>query len=57
MPDMFIILGIYFFITNGRAFMTFDIHEKNKDKKVNSVIYEKNRDIFCQEWMGNGKFM
>lgn len=57
MPDMFIISGLCFFITNGRTFMTFDIHEKNKDKKVNSVIYEKNRDIFCQEWMGNGKFM
>ncbi len=37
--------------------MTFDIHEKNRDKKVNSVIYEKNRDISCQEWMENGKFM
>lgn len=41
MPDMFIISGICFFITNGRAFMTFDIHEKNRDKKVNSMIYKK----------------
>ena len=37
--------------------MTFYIHEKNKDKKINSVIYEKNRDISCQECVGNGKFM
>lgn len=37
--------------------MTFDIHEKNRDKKVNSMIYKKNRDIFCHESMRNGKFM